>query len=133
MEPNADITSQNVGSHLVVDGKYQFSDLDELIVNHVKAMARKVEELMAFEKFSKGSDTEIRKYSLIFCVPVLSSLFFLVDQELDQKIRSMRNARSVYAFGLNRSRPGWFTLFFKANTMSPIQALVGIVRSYLRT
>ncbi|KIO20227.1 hypothetical protein M407DRAFT_30136 [Tulasnella calospora MUT 4182] len=106
VEPNADITSQTVGSHLVVDGKYQFSDLDELIVNHVKAMARKVEELMAHDKFNgKPTDSEIH-----------------VD--LDQKIRSMRTIRSVYAFGLNRSRPGCFNLHFKANTMSPIQTLL---------
>ncbi|KAG9012475.1 Transcription elongation factor spt6 [Tulasnella sp. 427] len=105
VEPNADITSQNVGTHLVVEGKYQFSDLDELIVNHVKAMARRVEELMVHEKFMKGTDSEIHV-------------------ELDQKIRGMRNQRSVYAFGLNRDRPGWFKLHFKANTMSPIQMML---------
>lgn len=70
MEPNADITSQNVGSHLVVEGKYQFSDLDELIVNHVKAMARKVEELIAHDKFNKATDSEIREYFKTFSVLV---------------------------------------------------------------
>jgi transcription elongation factor SPT6 len=39
-----------------VEGKYEFSDLDELIVNHVAAMARRVEELMAHEKFKPGED-----------------------------------------------------------------------------
>ena len=60
VEPDADPTGQNVGSKLIVDGQ-QFSDLDELIVNHVQAMARKVEELMMHEKFKPGSEDELRK------------------------------------------------------------------------
>ena len=39
-------------------GKYSYTDLDELIVEHVKAMARKVEELMGHEKFQKRSRAE---------------------------------------------------------------------------
>ena len=46
----------------MVDGKYEFSDLDELIVNHVQALARRVEELMAFEKFKPGPEDELRPY-----------------------------------------------------------------------
>lgn len=61
LDPNADATSQNVGSRLIVDKKYTFSDLDELIVNHVKAMARKVEEMVAHDKYQKGTESEIRK------------------------------------------------------------------------
>ena len=49
VEINADPTGQHAGSKFVVDGTHQFSDLDELIVNHVQAMARKVEELMMHE------------------------------------------------------------------------------------
>src|SRR6266404_2458815 len=63
VEPNADPTGQNIGGQLVVDGKYEFSDLDELIVNHVQALARRVEELMAFEKFKPGPEDELRPYS----------------------------------------------------------------------
>ena len=65
VEPNADPNGQNVGGQLVVDGKYEFSDLDELIVNHVQALARRVEELMAFEKFKPGPEDELRPHS--FC------------------------------------------------------------------
>lgn len=61
VEPNADPTGQSVGGQLIVDGKYEFSDLDELIVNHVQAMARKVEELMAFDKFKAGPEDELRE------------------------------------------------------------------------
>ena len=58
VEPNATVADQQVGGRLIVD-KYEFSDLDELIVNHVKAMSRRVEELMAHEKF-KRDDDELR-------------------------------------------------------------------------
>jgi len=46
---------------LFVDDKHQYADLDELIVNHVQATARKVEELMAHEKFKQGSEDELRE------------------------------------------------------------------------
>jgi transcription elongation factor SPT6 len=62
VELNADPTGQNIGGQLIVDGKYEFSDLDELIVNHVQALARRVEELMAFEKFKPGPEDELRLY-----------------------------------------------------------------------
>ena len=60
VEMNPDPSGQTLGI-LSVDGKYEYADLDELIVNHVKAMSRRVEELMAHEKFKKDED-ELRKY-----------------------------------------------------------------------
>ena len=51
-----------VGKVLRVGSKYSYSDLDELIVDHVKAMAKKVEELMQHEKFQKGSRADLGKY-----------------------------------------------------------------------
>ena len=51
----------SVGKLLRVGGKYTYSDLDELIVDHVKAMARKVEELMRHDKFQNRSRTETGK------------------------------------------------------------------------
>ena len=50
-----------MGSKLIVEGNQQFSDLDELIVNHVQAMARKVEELMMHEKFKPGTEDDLRE------------------------------------------------------------------------
>lgn len=46
------------GMTLKVGGKHSYSDLDELIVNHVKAMARKVDEMMLHEKYQDGSKTD---------------------------------------------------------------------------
>lgn len=125
VDPNADLTSQNAGTHLIVDGKYNFSDLDELIVNHVKAMARKVEELMAHPKFERGSESEIRMYLPGSCTRLIADLRRLSDVTLDNKVKAQRGTvRSVYAFGLNAQRPGYFNLYFKTNMNSPIQTWV---------
>jgi transcription elongation factor SPT6 len=60
-ERNADPTGQNVGSQLVVDPTHMYADLDELIVNHVQATARRVEELMAHEKYKHGTEDDLRE------------------------------------------------------------------------
>ena len=60
-ERNADPTGQNVGGQLVVDPTHVYADLDELIVNHVQATARRVEELMAHEKYKHGTEDDLRK------------------------------------------------------------------------
>lgn len=46
------------GVTLKVGGKHNYSDLDELIVNHVKAMARKVDEIMLHDKYQNGSKAD---------------------------------------------------------------------------
>ena len=48
----------SVGKVLKIGGKNSYSDLDELIVNHVKAMARKVDELMQHEKYQSGTKAD---------------------------------------------------------------------------
>ncbi|KAG8713489.1 Transcription elongation factor spt6 [Ceratobasidium sp. 423] len=61
VDPSGNPGDQSVGKQLIIDGKYEYSDLDELIVNHVNAMARKVEELIAHEKYKAGSEAELHK------------------------------------------------------------------------
>ena len=51
----------SVGRQLRIGGKYTYSDLDELIVDHVKAMAKKVDELMQHEKYQSGSKADTGK------------------------------------------------------------------------
>lgn len=48
----------SVGRTLKIGGKYTYSDLDELIVNHVKAMARKVDEMTSHDKYQNGTKAE---------------------------------------------------------------------------
>ncbi|KAH8116918.1 transcription elongation factor SPT6 [Phellopilus nigrolimitatus] len=100
VEPNANPSGQNVGGQLVVEGKYEFADLDELIVNHVKAMSRRVEELMAHEKF-KRNDDELQKFLMSFV--------------------AANPNKSIYGFTLNRKKPGHFSLSFLAKKASSIQ------------
>lgn len=65
-----------VGKQLRIAGKYNYSDLDELIVDHVKAMAKKVDEMMQHEKYQKGSKADAGKSILQapFCSLVLISI-----------------------------------------------------------
>jgi transcription elongation factor SPT6 len=57
----------SVGKTLRIGGKYNYSDLDELIVDHVKAMAKKVDEMMQHEKYQPGSKAETGKL-LVECI-----------------------------------------------------------------
>ncbi|KAG5220870.1 Transcription elongation factor spt [Salix suchowensis] len=59
-EINPDPTGQTLSGQLMVDAKHTYADLDELIVNHIQAMARKVEELMAHDRFKAGTEDELR-------------------------------------------------------------------------
>lgn len=49
------------GTTLKIGGRYNYSDLDELIVNHVKAMAKKVDEMMLHEKYQNLSRADTGK------------------------------------------------------------------------
>jgi transcription elongation factor SPT6 len=46
----------SVGRILRVAGKYSYSDLDELIITHVKAMARKFDEIAFSEKYKEEAE-----------------------------------------------------------------------------
>ena len=54
----------SVGQTLKIGGKYTYSDLDELIDNHVKKMAKKVDEMMLHEKYKTGSKADTGKHNL---------------------------------------------------------------------
>ncbi|KAJ5738305.1 hypothetical protein N7493_001460 [Penicillium malachiteum] len=91
----------SVGRVLKVAGKYTYSDLDDLIVNHVKAMAKKVDEMMLNEKYQDGSKAE-------------------TDQWLETYTKA-NPRRSAYAFCVNTKYPGYFFLCFKAGEHSRLQ------------
>ncbi|WFD07743.1 Transcription elongation factor spt6 [Malassezia vespertilionis] len=90
-----------LGRILRVADMGSYSDLDDLIVNHVRPMAGMVEMMMNHEKY-KGAD-----------VQALHT--YLTNASLANP------TRSVYAFGLDREHPGYFYLAFKANASAPIQ------------
>jgi transcription elongation factor SPT6 len=60
-------TEYSVGKQLRI-GKQLYSDLDELIVNHVEAMAKKVTEIMKDDRFQKGTKEETGKFTLAPCL-----------------------------------------------------------------
>ncbi|KAF4631225.1 hypothetical protein G7Y89_g6908 [Cudoniella acicularis] len=88
----------SVGRVLRVGGKYNYSDLDELIVAHVKAMAKKVDEMTQHEKYQKTSKAETENWLTTYT-------------EANPK-------RSVYAFCLDPRHPGYFYLCFKAGKLA---------------
>ncbi|KAI8458497.1 SH2 domain-containing protein [Phakopsora pachyrhizi] len=90
----------SLGRILKIGGKYSYSDLDELIVSHVRAMARKVEEMIAHEKY-KGSYDEMSNFL---------KTYLMANPE-----------KSVYAFCINKESAGNFYLGFKADKNSQLQ------------
>ncbi|KAJ3999147.1 transcription elongation factor SPT6 [Lentinula boryana] len=100
-EKGYDPTGQNTDTQFVVDASHTYIDLDELIVRHINAMSRRVEDLMAHDRFKPGSEDELH--------------LFLKNQLLANP------AKSMYGFTLNRKRPGHFNLCFLANKDSTVQ------------
>ncbi|KEY63806.1 hypothetical protein S7711_09516 [Stachybotrys chartarum IBT 7711] len=96
-------TEFSVGKLLRVGGKYTYTDLDELIVDHVKTMARKVEELMRHDKYQSRSRTDTEAWLTTY-----------VDANPN---------RSAYAFCIDSKHPGYFWLCFKANKAARIIGL----------
>ncbi|KAL9009085.1 MAG: hypothetical protein Q9173_005856 [Seirophora scorigena] len=90
------------GGTLKIGGKYTYTDLDELIVNHVKAMAKKVDEMMLNEKYQNGSKAETERWLSTYT-------------EANPK-------RSVYAFCIDPKHPGYFFLCFKAGQHAQLQS-----------
>ncbi|KAI9653923.1 MAG: Transcription elongation factor spt6 [Alyxoria varia] len=84
----------SVGSILKVAGKYTYSDLDELIVNHVKSMSKKVDEMTTDERFQTGSKAQTEQWLTAY-------------MEANPR-------RSMYAFCINTDFPGYFHLIFKS-------------------
>ncbi|KAK2792393.1 Transcription elongation factor spt6 [Onygenales sp. PD_12] len=84
----------SVGKMLKVGGRYTYSDLDELIVNHIKAMAKKVDDMMLHEKFQEGTRADIEAWLTTYT--------------------KANPTRSAYAFCIDHKHPGYFHLCFKA-------------------
>ncbi|PWY79366.1 transcription elongation factor SPT6 [Aspergillus sclerotioniger CBS 115572] len=84
----------SVGRTLKVGGRYTYSDLDDLIFNHVKAMTKKVDEMMLHEKYQDGNKDAT--YSWL------------------ETYTKANPRRSAYAFCIDPKHAGYFFLCFKA-------------------
>ncbi|WVW82891.1 transcription elongation factor SPT6 [Kwoniella bestiolae CBS 10118] len=80
----------SLGRILRVAGRYSYSDLDELIINHVKAMARKIDEIQMHEKYKAEDDLEAYLKNYVQAHP----------------------GRSMYGFSIDSDRPGYIKLCF---------------------
>ncbi|CAK7244806.1 MAG: Transcription elongation factor spt6 [Sporothrix thermara] len=85
----------SVGRLLRIGGKYTYTDLDELIVEHVTAMAKKVGEMTRNDKFQPGTRADTEKWLTTY-----------MDANPN---------RSTYAFCTDAKHPGYFFLCFKVN------------------
>ncbi|WVF72010.1 transcription elongation factor SPT6 [Kwoniella sp. CBS 6097] len=80
----------SVGRILRVAGRYSYSDLDELIINHVKAIARKLDEMQMHEKYKPEDELEAYLKNYVQAHP----------------------GRSMYGFSIDSDRPGYVKLCF---------------------
>ena len=107
------------GTTLKIGGRYNYSDLDELIVNHVKAMAKKVDEMMLHEKYQNLSkaDTGEQWHSS----PPPSSFANLSTERWLTTYTEANPKRSVYNFCIDPKHAGYFFLCFKAGQHAQVQ------------
>ena len=125
-------------------GRFTYSDLDELIVNHVQGMARKVDEMMLHEKYQSGSKSDTGESfpalhtvdlscplaRALSCLPFAFSMclrtFILIGipcspERWLETYTKANPKRSAYAFCINAKQPGYFYLCFKAGEHAKLQ------------
>ncbi|RDW87160.1 chromatin-remodeling histone chaperone SPT6 [Aspergillus mulundensis] len=92
----------SVGRTLKVGGRFTYSDLDDLIFNHVKAMAKKVDEMMLHEKYQEGSKDTTYQWL--------------------ETYTKANPRRSAYAFCIDPKHAGYFFLCFKAGEHAQVHS-----------
>lgn len=126
----------SIGSILRVGGlaKYSYTDIDELIERHVKQLARKVEQMLAHEKYRGTQDqlsTSFSRRGVSSCrrrhrpSDFLSS-FLHADLYL-QNFTMANPGQSAYGFGLDRdtkNNAGQFVVSFRTHQSAEIQSWV---------
>ncbi|RLV92885.1 Transcription elongation factor SPT6 [Spathaspora sp. JA1] len=83
----------------VVEG-FKYSDLDQLVFQHIQAIAKKVEDMVRHPKFREGALTEVNEW-------------------LESYTRANPKS-SAYVFCYDHKLPGSFLLLFKVNVNTPI-------------
>lgn len=96
-----------IGRILRVAGKYSYSDLDELIINHVKATARKFDELQMHEKYRPEDELGESNDAQVLC----DSADGRTEAYLKNYVQA-HPGRSMYGFSIDSDRPGYVKLCF---------------------
>lgn len=89
----------STGKEYVVERK-RYSDLDQLIFQHVQATAKHVTEMCRHPKFREGALPEVNEW-------------------LESYTRANPKS-SAYVFCYDHKAPGWFLLLFKVNINTPV-------------
>ncbi|KAK6463363.1 SH2 domain-containing protein [Scheffersomyces coipomensis] len=104
--------ANNLFQHLLVkdgsSGKYKayyvdnkkYEDLDQLIFQHIQAIARKVREMINHPKFREGTLSEVNEWL--------------------ESYTKANPKNSAYVFCFDHKTPGSFLLLFKVNANSPV-------------
>lgn len=91
--------STPAGKEYVVERK-RYSDLDQMIFQHVQTIAKHVNEMYRHPKFREGSLAEVNEWL--------------------ESYTQANPKNSVYVFCCDHKAPGWFLLLFKVNAKTPI-------------
>jgi transcription elongation factor SPT6 len=105
-----------LGKTLTIGGKYKYSDLDELIVLHVKAMAKKVDEIMNDDKFHSGSKAQAGMSAQVYFFTAHANLY---PEQWLTTYTDAAPTRFIYNFCINPKYPGYFYVCSKAGQQGP--------------
>lgn len=100
-------------------GKFSYSDLDELIVLHVKAMAKKVDEMCGDEKYQNLSKEALGKLFLAWTLAFVKHALTLITEAWLTTYTEANPRHGSYNFAIDPTHPGYFYLMFKANHNTP--------------
>lgn len=87
------------GKEYIVERK-RYADLDQLIFQHIQAVAKKVDEMVRYPKFREGARTEVIDWL--------------------ESYTKANPKSSAYVFCFDHKAPGNFLLLFKVNVNTPI-------------
>ncbi|CUM62536.1 uncharacterized protein PRCAT00000087001 [Priceomyces carsonii] len=91
--------SSGLGKEYVVENK-RYSDLDQLIFQHIQAIAKRVNEMTRHPKFREGTIAEVNEWL--------------------ESYTKANPKNSAYVFCFDHKAPGSFLLLFKVNVNTPV-------------
>mmetsp|Transcript_8428 Transcript_8428/g.10490 ORF Transcript_8428/g.10490 Transcript_8428/m.10490 type:complete len:1440 (-) Transcript_8428:1627-5946(-) len=91
--------TQGMSKEYIVEHK-RYADLDQLIFQHVQAIAKHVDEMCRHPKFREGTMSEVNEWL--------------------ESYTKANPKNSAYVFCFDHKAPGWFLLLFKVNVNTPI-------------
>ncbi|PSK41638.1 transcription elongation factor SPT6 [Candidozyma pseudohaemuli] len=89
----------NAGKEYIVEGK-KYADLDQMVFQHVQAIAKHVNEMCRHPKFREGTLSEVHEWL--------------------ESYTKANPKNSAYVFCYDHKAPGWFLLLFKVNVKTPV-------------